>query len=66
MNRQSLETRISWALETAADQGYITPYTSRTELLDSRYEILEFEFSEDEIEEIPESTVLEVFQSWAK
>lgn len=66
MDRQSLETRISWALEAAADQGFITPYTGSAELFNSRYEILEFEFSEDEIEDIPESTILEVFQTWAK
>ena len=64
MDKIELASRISWALETAADEGYINPNMSLDALLDNQYEILQFEFSEEEIDELPESLIKSVFYGW--
>jgi len=64
MNTKEMTDRICYALEIAADKGYITPQMGMDELGKLWYEILEFEFTENEIDQIPESLIKSVFKSW--
>jgi len=64
MDKIELASRISWALETATDEGYINPNMGLDALMNLQYEILQFEFSEEEIEELDENLIKSVFRSW--
>ena len=64
MDKFELASRISWALETATDEGYINPHMGLDALLENQYEILQCEFTEEEIDELDENLIKSVFKSW--
>ena len=64
MDKMEFAARISWALETAVDEGIVSGAMTVENLMANKDEILRCEFDEDEIDELDESLVKNVFKSW--
>ena len=56
--------RIKNCLNMACDEGYISKENSFDELNDLSYEILSFDFSDSEIDELDENEIEKVFNDW--
>lgn len=62
---EELVRKIQSCLDEAESQDFIDRYSmSLNDLMDNSYEILEFRFDEDEINELPEELLKSVFWDW--
>ena len=65
---EELTNRVLNALDLAENAGYINRFMALSELADNSYEILQFEFSDEEINELNEphylAIYLAIFNDW--
>ena len=61
---EELTNRVLDALDLAENAGYINRFMALSELADNSFEILQFEFSDEEINELNEPDYLAIFNDW--
>ena len=61
---EDIRNRVLDALNSAEDAGYITRLMSVSELEVLSYEILQFAFDDDEIDELDDTDYLGIFYDW--
>ncbi len=61
---EDIRNRVLDALDSAEDAGYITHSMSVADLQELTYEILQFSFDDDEIDELEEADYLDAFSAW--
>ena len=64
MIMEDIRNRVLDALNSAEDAGYITRFMSVADLQTLSYEILQFSFEDDEIDELDDTDYLGVFCDW--
>lgn len=64
MIMEDIRNRVFNALNSAEDAGYITRSMSVADLQTLSYEILQFAFDDDEIDELDDTDYLGVFYDW--
>lgn len=64
MIMEDIRSRVLDALSSAEDAGYITRFMSVADLQALSYEILQFAFDDDEIDELDDTDYLGVFYDW--
>ena len=61
---ENTKNRVLAALNSAENAGYITRFMSVADLESLSYEILQFAFSDSEIDELDDTEYLGVFCDW--
>ena len=61
---EDIRNRVLDALDSAEDAGYITRFMSVADLQELAYEILQFSFEDDEMDELEEADYLDAFSDW--
>ena len=61
---EDIRSRVFDALDSAEDAGYITRFMSVADLQELAYEILQFSFEDDEMDELEEADYLDAFSDW--